>query len=110
MTTSDPFWMARLKIPRAKTLIKDVDVELERYRQNPAIEHSVYIENGQLVAETKITCGPVLAAPIIGDAIHNLRAALDMMACELARQNGKSDKGVYFPISDTEPGLDDRIK
>jgi hypothetical protein len=47
---------------------------------------------------------------IIGDHIHNLRAALDLLACEVVRANGKSDKGVHFPFSDGPDTLDGQIK
>ena len=36
---------------------------------------------------------------VLGDAVHNLRAALDLLASELARTNGKSDRNVYFPFA-----------
>jgi hypothetical protein len=41
------------------------------------------------------------AMAVLGDAVHNLRAALDLLASELARINGKSDPNVYFPFSAT---------
>ena len=47
---------------------------------------------------------------IIGDAIHNLRAALDLLACDLVRLNGKSDKGVQFPFSADAADLPHQIK
>ena len=47
---------------------------------------------------------------IVGDIIHNLRAALDLAACELVRAVGQSDKGVYFPFSQSESDLDKTIK
>ena len=42
---------------------------------------------------------PADFSAILGDAIHNLRAALDLLACELVRLNGKSDDNVAFPFS-----------
>ena len=39
---------------------------------------------------------------IVGDCIHNLRTALDLMASELARLNNKGDKHVYFPFAESE--------
>ena len=39
---------------------------------------------------------------LLGDAIHNLRTALDHLACELVRSTGISDPKVYFPICKTE--------
>src|ERR1041384_1788255 len=42
-----------------------------------------------------IPSAPPSMGPIVGDIVHNLRSSLDMMACELARLNSKSDKSVY---------------
>jgi hypothetical protein len=40
-------------------------------------------------------------AALIGDIIHNLRGALDILACDLVRANGRPElvKDTYFPIS-----------
>jgi hypothetical protein len=41
---------------------------------------------------------PVEFSAIIGDVLHNLRAALDLMAVQLVRLNHQSDDEVYrFP-------------
>ena len=45
-----------------------------------------------------------------GDAIHNLRSALDIMAGDVVQASGKSRKGVHFPFAGTEGGLDEMIK
>jgi hypothetical protein len=37
----------------------------------------------------------------IGDAVHNLRTALDYLACALVVHNGNTPKNVYFPIAET---------
>lgn len=47
---------------------------------------------------------------IVGDIIHNLRAALDLMAAELCRLNKESDDGVYFPFCETADKLAEMIK
>ncbi len=41
---------------------------------------------------------PAKAGPVIGDAIHNIRSALDHLAAASAIRAGRSAKGVYFPI------------
>jgi len=51
-----------------------------------------------------------LSGAILGDAVHNLRAALDITACELARIKTGSDDGVYFPIPKNGDGLEAAIK
>lgn len=103
------FWMARLKVDRARTLINEVAVELDSYRADPPVEHRRGVGEDGYYIETEVKSGPVKTAPIIGDVIHNLRSSLDLTASELARINGKSDKNTYFPISDSEGSLDERI-
>jgi hypothetical protein len=48
-------------------------------------------------------CVPVRWALIVGDIVHNLRTALDLLATDLARANGQTSKTAigetYFPIS-----------
>jgi hypothetical protein len=39
---------------------------------------------------------------LLGDAAHNLRTALDHLACELVRSTGIAEPRVYFPICETE--------
>ncbi|NZD64552.1 hypothetical protein HX900_26115 [Rhizobium sp. WYCCWR 11290] len=47
---------------------------------------------------------------IIGDIIHNLRASLDLLACELVEMNGHRDiSDVYFPFAGSEDQLDHMI-
>jgi hypothetical protein len=47
---------------------------------------------------------------IVGDIIHNLRAALDLAAAEAVRSAGGDDKKVSFPFCDGEEDLDGMIK
>jgi hypothetical protein len=53
---------------------------------------------------------PVEFCAIIGDALHNLRAALDLMAVQLVRLNKKSDEDVYFPFSKSARTFDDAFR
>jgi hypothetical protein len=41
---------------------------------------------------------PLKFSAIIGDVVHNLRTALDLLVCDLVRVNGKNAKQVYFPF------------
>lgn len=52
---------------------------------------------------------PKLSA-IAGDAVHNLRTALDLLACDLVRSAGGSTKGVYFPFAERETDLPEMIR
>lgn len=46
---------------------------------------------------------------ILGDAIHNLRAALDIAACDAVRTNGKSTDKVKFPFAATAEQLEELL-
>jgi len=45
------------------------------------------------------------AACCVGDAVHNLRAALDLLACEAVERSGQSPKDVHFPFAQTASEL-----
>ncbi|MBJ7410134.1 MAG: hypothetical protein JHD15_07170 [Phenylobacterium sp.] len=49
---------------------------------------------------------PPELALVVGDAVHNLRAALDIMLCDVARVRGKSPKGVWFPFGEDQADLE----
>ena len=56
--------------------------------------------------QADISGPPESIGAIVGDVVHNLRAALDLIACEMVRAAGQSDKDVYFPFSETADQLD----
>jgi hypothetical protein len=47
---------------------------------------------------------------IVGDAVHNLRSALDLLAVEVVSRNGGNSKSVYFPFADSAEMLEQMIK
>lgn len=49
-------------------------------------------------------------ALFIGDALHNLRAALDHLACACAIANGENAEHVQFPVLRKETGLGQALK
>ena len=93
-----------LKLKRAADHISDVDDSIRsfcdsrpyeiRSREHPipAIQHiTVYV--------ARVTPIPEELALQIGDAIHNVRSALDHLACQLVLANGgKVRTGTSFPI------------
>lgn len=110
MSDNAPFWMSRLKVERARDLIKELERELENYRRNPPIEYEVGSDEKGVFAAHTIRHGPFKAAPMIGDIIHNLRASLDLMAVELVRASNGNDNKVYFPMATSEVELDRQIR
>lgn len=53
---------------------------------------------------------PPELALILGDAIHNIRTALDLLAADLACLNKMSAKNVYFPFALNDAKLKEQIK
>jgi len=47
---------------------------------------------------------------ILGDAIHNMRSALDLMAVSLVDEAKGNTNGVYFPFAESGDELDPMIK
>jgi hypothetical protein len=94
------------KIDRARKHILDLENEITRFANSrpyaigarphpvPQIGHTtLYIESLLPI--------PVEIALIIGDAVHNLRSALDHLAWQLVLSNGETPtKKTYFPIQD----------
>ncbi len=52
----------------------------------------------------------MVPAAITGDAIHNLRTSLDLMASELARISKRPDNDVYFPFAVSADKFEHAIK
>jgi hypothetical protein len=69
-------------------------------------------KNGNNVLKFETTKEMPCEVPlIIGDAIHNLRAALDLMACEIVVMAGDTpDRWTKFPFRDTREELVGAIK
>lgn len=103
----------RLKVARANRHISDLEVA-----QKAFFDRKPYI----IVKETDAKSGkyrrvvrvrehlPDDFALIIGDAVHNLRAALDLLVCDLARANGQGTDGVMFPFCNDGAYLDTMIE
>lgn len=99
MTTS-----IAIKIDRAKKHLTDLQQKIQSHMvQNPIrVEREEESQTGDLVHKVRIT-EPIPAhwSADIGDVIHNLRSALDHLACELVRANhGTITTDTAFPISD----------
>jgi hypothetical protein len=104
------FSASRLKMQRADKFIRELEEELNRYRQDDPLKAS--FDFSKYPAKIEIDWKGITDLPgaIVGDAVHNMRTALDLMASELVRLKQLSDNGVYFPFSDTPARLDESIK
>jgi hypothetical protein len=89
------------KVGRARTFIAELADEQERYA-NIGVTARVLVENGFPQLHVNWEGTGLLPGIILGDAIHNLRSALDLMATELAVIAKQNPEEAYFPFS-TDP-------
>ncbi|WP_439548206.1 hypothetical protein [Falsiroseomonas sp.] len=116
MRSLAPFEGARLKITRAAIHIDELDSAIAAYlARRPAaivVEQPVMwveFDSYAWVARLRQPVPTELAA-IIGDAVHNLRASLDLLATDLVRLNGQSTRNVHFPFASNAGELQGQIK
>lgn len=106
----DLFAASYVKLARAKHFINELEIEQARYIASKPLS-GVIVPNGDGWALDVHWVGiTFLPGAIIGDTIHNLRTALDLMASELARINGKPDNDIYFPFAKSADHFDHVIK
>jgi hypothetical protein len=99
------------KVERAKKHAADLDAEIRCFRSGDA--YTVVIQENEEANQrqwvvTNVRPMPTSLSLIYGDAIHNLRSALDLLARQLVLDNGGKprDKRIHgkprtcFPISD----------
>ena len=103
----------RLKIERAKCHITDLKREADAFVKANA--YSVVLQRDPKTGRDSLMPSAGKPVPdkislIAGDAIHNLRASLDHLACDLVRLNGNTAEGTYFPFAKDADGLETQIK
>ena len=103
------FTGSQIKLERATKFIDELEILLNDYNNNEPLSAKLDFANNppKVVIEWKGLGHDAMA--VLGDAVHNLRAALDILASELARINGKSDLNVYFPFAATETDFPNAI-
>ena len=105
---------ADTKIHRARRHLVELESEVGDFVASRPVKFNVEtIENsGGRSFNFLMHMAPVSenVGAIVGDIIHNLRAALDLTAAELVRAAGEDDKGVYFPFCENAEDLEGTIK
>ena len=92
----------KLKIERARTLITELYGALDQFIQSGPIETTelAHPSGGKSICMRLTAPLPTAASAIAGDIIHNLRSALDLLVCDLVRQNGRTPaKNNSYPTS-----------
>jgi hypothetical protein len=97
---------AKVKIARAARHIQELDAAARAYLASaPFALDCVELPNGDLLWRVKIRDAvPIEWSAIIGDAVHNLRSALDLLAWQLVDANGAiPSQGTCFPVTRSGP-------
>jgi len=103
----DLFADSYVKMARAEAFIAELERELATYTNTPG---KGWIDVNTREGKVEIPSITLLPGAIVGDAIHNLRTALDLMASELARIQKQDDADVYFPFAKSADAFDLAIK
>lgn len=102
-----PLFGCQLKLDRAYEHIETVDRAIERFvNRNPHESVAkIYAEAREYRVWMKVRDTPPLwLSTVIGDAVHNLRSALDHLVYELIRANGNTPGGsAAYPIFTKDP-------
>lgn len=99
---------SRLKIERAKKHVNDLSVAIDnfliespyelwsRVKKNPS-EREIFVKQNKPI--------PDEVPLMLGDAVHNLKSALDILAWRMVGDNAPNPKRVLFPFADSQEGL-----
>lgn len=104
--SADPLAGVRTKIERAKTHLKELESQVATFLESKPfiLEMEEDARAGSQLYRVRIRQPiPSCWAGIVGDVIHNLRSALDLLAVALVIANGHTSKSAitetYFPIA-----------
>lgn len=109
-----PFDGSRLKVFNAIRHAETLQETFEHYSSSSPFKFNLVDdpenEGKQLLTIVAGQPFPANFALILGDAVHNLRASLDLLACDLVRLEGHEPDGVCFPFCEKEGDLAKMIK
>jgi hypothetical protein len=101
-----PFSGARSKLRRALFHIESLEAAITAFYGTSWYEASLDSEHGLRVT---IKGKPKDCAEIVGDALHNVRASLDLAAVESINVTGGDSTDARFPFCKSEQHLDETI-
>lgn len=98
------------KLHRAAMHIQALETAIAEYsRSDWYKEQSRQLPDGNFHIQLEFREPPDDIGAIVGDVVHNLRAALDLLAVDLVERNGGNAKNVYFPFADSADALEKMI-
>jgi len=104
---------ARIKLARALRHMDELRGEARAYLESSPYQLRESEEpNGDLVYRLQMVRSiPSEWAAIVGDAVHNMRAGLDLLAWQLVERNGgQPTRDTCFPIGPTAPAYDPALR
>ncbi len=105
-----PFSHSRLKLARAEQHVENIAQIIDDYaKSEPQYSIEETIGNYVHYEIHRSIAPPIFLPAIVGDAIHNLRTSLDVLACEVVKHNNGNDKAVFFPFADSSETLEAAI-
>jgi hypothetical protein len=109
----DLFRGSKLKIERANQHILDLNATLSAFVSTDF--YSLRVEKDPKTGDHVLKFGTTRPLPeriplIIGDALHNLRAALDFVASELVRRANGPMKHIKFPVRETREEMEAALR
>ena len=107
-----PFHGSKLKIARAETHISELADKIPVYlaRDPFAVFREINTDTGKdQVSMRGREEVPDEFIGIFGDAVHNLRSALDILANDLVVLSGVTPKKVYFPFGRDPDNFEDQL-
>lgn len=120
LPTDHPLFGCWLKISRAREHVNALQMDMKAWQRNPVDVRTVgeFDPQNNLWAERiqVILNLPPEWGTLVGDAVHNFRSALDLIAFELAfiDQGGRERTGTGFPLVTsndwTNPGVQAAIR
>jgi hypothetical protein len=104
---------AYIKVRRAESHIQELRSNAAEFLgSSPFLLEKNEETNGDLTFVLRINRDiPLVWSAIVGDIIHNLRSALDLLAWQLVIQSGNSPgKNTFFPISPQKNGFGRQLR
>lgn len=107
------FYGPKLKIERAKQHINDLKRQIREFAERKpyvvVVEKDADPKRCNMTIRVRQQMPPEIALTT-GDAIHNLRSPLDLLAGDLVRLAGKNGDNARFPFATDATHLESRIK
>ncbi len=105
------FEACRVRVRRAEKFIRELEDIHEKFRKNEPLTAEVTVTTeGEIKAKFAWKALGHGAGAVVGDCVHSLRTALDLMAAEMCRLANEDDKRIYFPIAGPNENFEDAVK